>query len=477
MPRINRRDFLQKIAAGSAGIMLGGCGGISSKAGQRNKPNLVIIFTDDQGYGDVGCYGAQGFETPNLDRMASQGVRFTDFYVAASVCSPSRAALLTGCYPQRVGLPYVLNPGSKTGISDAEVTIAQMLKQAGYATACYGKWHLGDNPRFLPTRHGFDEFFGLPYSNDMFPSAGKSYYPPLPLIEGEKAIAQNPDQNQLTTWYTQRAVSFIEKNKDKPFFLYIPHSMPHVPLHVSDKFKGKSSKGLYGDVMMEIDWSVGEILNTLRRLDIDDRTLVIFTSDNGPWLKYGDHAGSAGPLREGKATSFEGGLRVPCIMRWPGRIPEAIVCSEVATTMDILPTAAKLTGEKLPNQKIDGKDIFPLMSGRPGAKSPYKAFFYYNGWNLEAVRSGRWKLHFSHVYNSIAGENKAKEGKPGQYKRAGIRASLYDLQNDIGETTDLAEQRPDIVRKLTALADDMRQDLGDYATKVKGSGIRLPSRV
>lgn len=477
MAKINRRAFLEKIAAGSAGAMLSGCGGIFSKTGGHNKPNIVIIFTDDQGYGDVGCYGAQGFVTPNLDLMASDGVRFTDFYVAASVCTPSRAALLTGCYPQRVGLPYVLNPRSKIGINESEVTIAEMLKDAGYATACYGKWHLGDNPRFLPTRHGFDEYFGLPYSNDMRPTAAKTYYPPLPLIEGEKIIAQNPDQNQLTTWYTQRAVSFIEANKERPFFVYLPHSMPHVPLYVSEKFKGKSSKGLYGDVMMEIDWSVGEILNALRRLGIDDRTLVIFTSDNGPWLRYGDHAGSAGPLREGKSTSFEGGQRVPCIMRWPGKIPAGTVCSEVTTTMDILPTTAKLTGGKLPRHKIDGKDIFPLMSGRRGAKSPHEAFFYYNGWNLEAVRSGKWKLHFSHVYNSIASENNAEGGEPSEQQRIKTRTSLYDLSSDIGETTDLSKQHPDIVKKLTALANDMRRDLGDRAAKIKGNSIRPPGRI
>src|SRR5262249_54406319 len=272
-------------------------------------PNVVLIFTDDQGYADVGCYGARGFATPHLDRMAREGVRFTDFYVAQAVCSASRAALLTGCYPNRIGILGALGPASKHGIAAGAKTIADVLKARGYATAIYGKWHLGHHQPFLPTRHGFDDYFGLPYSNDMWPRHPTAKFPDLPLFEGEKVVAHNPDQTKLTTWYTERAVKFIEKNRERPFFLYVAHNMPHVPLHVSDKFKGKSKRGLYGDVIMEIDWSVGQVLAALQKHGLDEKTLVIFTSDNGPWLSYGNHAGSARPLREGKTTTFDGGLR------------------------------------------------------------------------------------------------------------------------------------------------------------------------
>jgi len=423
-----------------------------------DRPNLVIIFTDDQGYADVGCFGATGFETPNLDRMAAEGMRFTDFYSAAPVCTPSRAALMTGCYPQRVSLPHVIGPKSEIGINSEETTLAELLKSRGYATACYGKWHLGHHPEFLPTRHGFDEYFGLPYSNDMWPhNPYNRSHPPLPLIEGEKPIAFNPDQTQLTTWYTERAVRFIEKNKDRPFFVYLPHSMPHVPLHVSEKFRGKSKKGLYGDVIMEIDWSVGQILSTLRRLDLARKTLVIFTSDNGPWLFYGDHAGSADPLREGKGTTFDGGQREPCIMWWPGTIPAGAVCHEVATTMDILPTMAALAGARLPNHKIDGKDMTPLMLGKPGARSPHEAFFFLRGNTVQAVRSGRWKLHVPHGYRTVA--EMGRGGKRGRYAKKQIGLALFDLETDIGEQHNVADEHPDVVERLKKMLDAFAADL------------------
>src|SRR5262249_17165027 len=283
-------------------------------------PNVVIVFADDMGYGDAGCFGNKTIRTPNIDSLATDGVRFTDFYVAQAVCSASRTALLTGCYPNRLGILGALNPSSKNGIHDRETTLAAMLKAKGYATAIYGKRHLGDQWEFVPTKHGFDDYFGLPYSNDMWPNHPTAKFPALPLIEGEKTTQENPDQSQLTTWYTERAVKFIDANKSKPFFLYVPHAMPHVPLFVSDKHKRKSNAGLYGDVIEEIDWSVGEILAALKKCGLERDTLVIFTSDNGPWLSYGNHAGSAGPLREGKATTFEGGVRVPYVARWPGRI-------------------------------------------------------------------------------------------------------------------------------------------------------------
>jgi len=480
-PEMTRRDFIKAVGLGAASLTMPGCvstaGQIPGKA-SVDKPNLVIVFCDDAGYADVGCFGAKGFETRNLDRMAAEGVRFTDFYAAAASCTPSRAALMTGCYPQRVSLPHVLGPKAKIGINSEEQTIAEILKPRGYATACYGKWHLGHHPEFLPTRHGFDDYFGLPYSNDMWPHhpTNKSF-PDLPLIEGEKTIEYNPDQTKLTTWYTERAVRFIEKNKDRPFFVYLPHSMPHVPLYVSDKFKGKSKQGLFGDVIMEIDWSVGQILSTLKRLGIDKQTLVIFSSDNGPWLSYGDHAGSAKPLREGKGTTFDGGQREPTIMRWPGKIPTGSVCKEAASAMDILPTMAKLAGAKLPVRPIDGKDIWPLMSGRRGARNLHKAFFYYRGWALEAVRSGKWKLHLPHSYRTLAGRTGGTGGKPVKYEQGKIGLALFDLKNDVGEQHEISAEHPDVVERLLNLAERMREDIGDSTRKMTGKGKRPPGRI
>jgi len=478
---MNRREFLRAASLTTAALALPGCrSDLQWESGDKStdKPNVVIIFCDDVGYADIGVFGAKGYETPNLDRMAAEGMKFTDFYAAAPSCTPSRAAMMTGCYPQRVSLPNVIGPSAKIGISDQEQTIAETLKPLSYATACYGKWHLGHHTRFLPTRHGFDEYFGLPYSNDMWPKhpTNKSF-PDLPLIEGERIIEYNPDQTQLTTWYTEHAVKFIEKNKDRPFFLYVPHSMAHVPLFVSDKFKGKSERGLYGDVMMEIDWSVGQILSTLKRLDIDEKTLVIFCSDNGPWLSYGDHAGSAKPLREGKGTTFDGGQREPTLMRMPGTIPAGTVCNEPASTIDILPTVAKLTGAALPAHTIDGKDIWPLMTGAPGAKSPHEAFFYYRGFALEAVRSGKWKLHLPHSYRTLAGRPGGTGGQPAKYEQGKIGAELFNLENDIGEQHDVSARHPAIVKRLMAFADQMRQDIGDSAKKMTGQNRRPPGRL
>src|SRR5260221_3235326 len=377
-------------------IVLAFASAVATAAEPSRPPNVVIIFTDDQGYGDVGCYGAKGLTTPNLDRMTREGIRFTDFYVAQPVCSSSRTALLTGCYPNRLGIVGALGPKDRHGIHDDETTLGQLCKSRGYATAVFGKWHLGHHPQFLPLRHGFDEYLGLPYSNDMWPNhptAGKNF-PQLPLIEGSKTIVENPDQTQLTTMYTERAVAFIDQHREQPFLLYVPHSMPHVPLHVSEKFKGKSERGLYGDVIEEIDWSVGEVLAALKRNGIDDNTLVMFTCDNGPWLVYGNHAGTTGPLREGKQTTFEGGVRVPFIARWPGKIPAGSVCRAPAMTIDIFPTIARLIGAKLPERKIDGLDIWPLLAAEAGAKSPHEALCFYWLDRLHALRSGRLKLAF-----------------------------------------------------------------------------------
>jgi arylsulfatase A-like enzyme len=430
----------------------------------QRPPNVVIIFCDDLGYGDVGCYGAKGYETPNIDRLAAEGVRFTDFYAAQAVCSASRVALLTGRYPNRVGILGALGPGAKNGIKRDELTLGEVFKSRGYATAVYGKWHLGDHDPYLPTDNGFDDYFGLPYSNDMWPRhpTNKSF-PPLPLIEGKQRVQIDPDQRNLTTWYTQRAVGFIEKNKDRPFFLYVPHSMPHVPLFVSDEHAGKTSRGLFGDVIAEIDWSVGQVTEALRRNGLADDTLVMFSSDNGPWLSYGDHAGSAGPLREGKATTFEGGVRVPGIFRLPGRIRPGTVCREPAMTIDVLPTLAKLIGAELPaGHVLDGKDVWPLLAGEPGARSPHEALYFYWGKHLQAIRSGKWKLHFPHDYPAQSNATRAaKEGTPGLYGKGRIELSLFDLEKDVGETTNLAAEHPEVVRRLTELAGVARRDLGD----------------
>jgi arylsulfatase A-like enzyme len=445
---------------------------------QHDAPNIVIVFADDMGYADLHCYGA-GYQTPHLDRLAANGTRFTSFYAAQAVCSASRAALLTGCYPNRIGLTGALGPNARHGIADSEMTIAELVKQRGYATAIFGKWHLGHHPQFLPLRHGFDEYLGLPYSNDMWPRhpTAPQSYPPLPLIEGDKVVKIDPDQTQLTTMYTERAVSFIERNERRPFLLYLPHSMPHVPLHVSDKFRGKSGAGIYGDVIQEIDWSVGEILGVLRDRGLEERTLVIFTSDNGPWLSYGDHAGSAGPLREGKGTSWEGGVRVPGIMRWPGHIPAGTICTEPAMTIDILPTIATLTRTKLPAHKIDGLDICSLLRGEAGARSPHEALFFYWANHLQAVRNGRWKLHFPHDYTTLDGKPGGSRGKPAPYEKGNTGQALYDLATDIGEKTNLLERHPEIVRRFEALAETAREDLGDSAAKREGKGTRAPGRV
>ena len=435
-------------------------------------PNFIVIFCDDMGYADIGPFGAQGYRTPHLDRMAREGIKFTDFYVGRSFCSPSRAALLTGCIPTRVGVGGNFGPHSQTGLSPAEMTIAEVLKQRGYATACFGKWHLGHQPQFLPPNQGFDEFFGIPYSNDMWPfhpnvrhlpmEQRLKRWPHLPLYEGTDVI--NPqvmpeDQVHLTTQLAERAVQFIHANKDKPFFIYLPNPQPHVPLFVSEKYQDTSPRGLYGDVMSEIDWGVGQVLDALKQNDIDDNTCVVFSSDNGPWLLYGDHAGSAHPLREGKGTNFEGGVRVACLMRWPGRIPPGHTCGHVAGTIDLLPTFARLAGAPLPAHKIDGQDISKLMFDEPGAVSPHEVFYHYDSRNrLMALRSGKWKLMFSQTYSSPL---PGKAGLPGQAQRRNIDVSLFDLQRDIGETTNVASQHPDVVRRLQAHAQAMRAELGD----------------
>jgi arylsulfatase len=463
------------------------CVSIPRSAAADRPPNIVIIFTDDQGYGDAGVYGAKGYTTPHLDSLAREGVRFTNFHVAQAVCSASRAALLTGCYPNRIGIHGALGPNSNHGLHADEITLAELLKARGYATGMAGKWHLGHREPFTPNRHGFDESFGLPYSNDMWPhhpEAKKGTYPTLPLWEDGRVV--DPDvtpeeQTELTTRYTERAVAFIERHKDRPFFFYLAHSMPHVPLFVSDKFKGKSQLGLYGDVMMEIDWSVGEVLKTLAQHGLDRNTLVIFTSDNGPWLSYGDHAGSAGAHREGKGTAWEGGTRVPALMRWPGRLPAGAVNDRFLMTIDLLPTIAAQVGARLPSGPIDGRDVWPLLTATPGATTPHSGYaFWYAQNELQAVVSGdgRWKLVLPHRYRTLAGRPGGRGGFPTKYENRTIaEPELYDLENDRAETANVAAKHPDQLQRLLAFAEECRTELGDSLIKRKGRGTREPGRV
>lgn len=424
-------------------------------------PNFIVIFTDDQGYEDIGCFGSPKIKTPHLDKLAAEGRKFTSFYSANSVCSPSRAALMTGCYPTRVSVPGVLFPRHKEGLNPDEITIAEVLKTKGYATSCIGKWHIGHKPKFLPTRQGFDSYYGIPYSNDMTidPEAKlaadinlregftldriKNEKPKknlVPLMRNEEVIEYPCDQTTLTKRYTEEAVKFIEKNEDKPFFLYLPHTMPHIPLFASKKFKGKSDRGPYGDTIEEIDWSVGEIMKALRKNNLDENTLVIYTSDNGPWKLKEGRGGSAHPLRGYKFQTYEGGMRVPCIMSWKGKIPSGTVCDEIGATIDLLPTFANLAGAKIPDDRIiDGKNIWPIISGEKGARSPHEIYYYYKGNRLESARQGKWKVR--------------RSGKKSQ------SVELYDLDNDIAESKNLSQKKPELIETILKKMDKFDKDL------------------
>jgi arylsulfatase A-like enzyme len=404
-----------------------------SARAQSRPPNIILIYADDLGYGDLSCYGSR-ISTPNLDRMAEEGVRFTDFYSASSVCSPSRAALMTGRYPVRVGCPRVLDPDSPGGLSPSEMTIAEMLKKAGYATSCVGKWHLGRRPGYLPTDRGFDEYFGIPYSNDMSPRV---------LMYNTDVISENAPLDTLTQRYTDQALSFIDRSKNSPFFLYFPHTFPHIPLAASARFAGKSGEGLYGDAVQELDWSVGEILRALKNANLDDNTLVMFSSDNGPWYQ-----GNAGRLRGRKGHTFEGGMRMPFIARFPGRIPSGLVTNALATTMDILPTVSGLTGAALPVRPLDGVDIWHLLTGVQ-TEVRREAFLYFNDDYLQCARLGQWKLHLARfnvpMFTPVPARGRVNLPLP--------RPELYDMVNDPEESYDRADRNPLIVASIRAQVD------------------------
>ncbi len=466
-------------------IMLS-CSSDSQDKTNRQSPNFVLIFIDDMGYGDVACYGATGYQTPNLDRLAGEGMRFTNFYSAQPVCSASRAGLLTGCYPNRIGISGALFPHHKIGINPDETTIAEMLKEKGYATAIFGKWHLGHHKEFLPLQHGFDEYVGLPYSNDMWPikldgtrsepGKGRGGYPDLPLIEGNETIEEITTlagQDKLTTLYTEKAVDFINRNAKNPFFLYVPHTMGHVPLGVSDKFRGKTEKGMYGDVMEEIDWSAGQIMDALKANNIDDNTVFIFTTDNGPWLNFGNHAGSAGGLREGKTTSWEGGQRVPFIIKWPGKTPEGTICNKLACAIDILPSFAEIAGASLPANKIDGINITGLWEGNIEDDPRNNILFYHGKNNLNAVRKGNWKLVLPHSWSSY-NTSPGNDGKGGRRIRKNVESpELYNMMRDPGEQYNVIDTYPEIAEEIMELVKLARIEFGDLNVGLeKGEGTR-----
>ena len=453
------------------------------------QPNIVVIFMDDMGYGDPDFNAGIGYTTPNMDQLAAQGMRFTNFYAAQPVCTASRAGLLTGCYPNRIGMYGAFSPWTKDALNPKEETIASLLKKKGYNTCMVGKWGLGSLPPFTPTHYGFDKYLGLLYSNDMWAvnydgkpitdTNNKKYrYPPLPLYEGDrvvKYIQTLKDQGELTQRYTQFSVDFIKENKSHPFFLYLAHTMVHVPIMASPQFLGKSGVGLFGDVIEEVDWSIGQILKTLKEEGVDKNTLIVFTSDNGPWLNYGNHAGNTGGLREGKGTSFEGGIREPCAISWPGHIPAGTVCNKIASAIDLLPTIANICNAPLPSEKIDGVNILPLLLSEPNANPRTDFAYYYNRNDLEAIRKGQWKLVFPHQSRSYKVYPPKNDGWPGKTAQVSEPLALYDLSVDPGETMDVQTEHPDIVKQLEVLADQYRKELGDNLTHTTGAGTRPPA--
>ncbi len=450
---IPRRAFLK----GAGGALLAAGGG---RAVAPQPPNFILILCDDLGYGDLHCYGSP-IETPNIDRMAREGVRFEQFYSTSNVCSPSRASLLTGRYAPRVGVPDVLPSDATTGLAPSETTIAEMLKPAGYQSMCIGKWHLGRLPQYLPTSRGFDQYYGIPYSNDMAPS----------VLLHNQAVVEAPVQLEtLTRRYTQQAASFIQRSRDNPFFLFLSHTFPHIPLAASPAFKGKSGLGLYGDVVEELDWSVGQVLQSLKDNGVDDNTLVILTSDNGPWYE-----GSAGNLRGRKGSSYEGGVREPFIARWPGRIPAGSarphgprVSQTMATTLDILPTLARLSNATLPAKPLDGVDIWPVLANQP-MEAKRDIFLYFDSWNLQCARLGPWKLHVAR-YDDFAW---SPDPAGGRHNLPLFEPELYNLERDPDESYNVAAENPQIVADIQQR---MQQMLPTFPAEVMAAWQTTMSR-
>ena len=445
-------------------------------------PNIIFILTDDQGYGDLGIYGAEDIKTPNLDGLALNGAYFTSYYATQPVCSASRASIMTGAYSDRIGIHNAYSPGSKIGLNPDETTIAELLKNKGYATAIFGKWHLGDAPKFQPLNHGFDEFYGILYSNDMWPKHPQQgtvfNFPDIELYENETIIRVLEDQTFLTQALTDKAISFIKRNKDNPFFLYLPHPQPHVPLFVKDSYRNTQKRGLYGDVIHEIDASVGEILRTLKNYELEENTIIIFTSDNGPWLSYGSHSGSSGIYKEGKGTNWEGGHRVPAIISFPKRIASGTLIEVPAMGIDWLPTITDFVGSKLPERKIDGVSLVPLLT-KKSIEAPHENFFFYYRTNeLHAVRHKKWKLYLPHSYRSLNGRKGTDDGYPIPYEMNKIETpALYNLESDPKELLNIANQNPDLVEKISKIADSIREVLGDRLTGIKGSEVRPVGRL
>jgi len=448
----------------------------------KRSPNVVILFADDLGYGDLSCFGGAPGATPHLDRAAADGTRWTTFLVSQPVCSASRASLLTGCYSNRIGIHGALGPDARHGLNPDETTVADLAKSRSYATACFGKWHLGHHREFLPLRHGFDQWWGIPYSNDMWPrhpEAPKAY-PPLPTFENDQVVKPDTtpdDQSKMTAEITSRAVDFIARNRNRPFLLYVPFPMPHVPLFPGKAWRGRSGRGEYADVLREIDHAVGAVRGALERYGLTEDTLFVFTSDNGPWLSYGDHAGSSGGLREGKGTVWEGGIRVPFVACQPGTIPAGTVHNQPAMTIDLLPTIASAIGAALPPRRIDGTDIGPWLR-RPDSPSPDREYWHYYLTNeLHAVRIGNWKLVLPHTFRTMDGQAPGKAGTPGKYRNIPTQTALFDLSNDPGERNDLSAARPLVVRRLMEAAGRARRELGDRLVGANGTGNREPGRI
>ena len=457
--RQTRREFLRTAALSMAAV---GLPRISRGREGTKPPNIVMIFLDDSGWADFQPFGTHTYKTPNVEQLAKEGCRFNQFYVPQAICSASRAALLSGCFPGRTKVFGAHGPKAR-GLDPKYATIGQVMKTRGYTTAVFGKWHIGDQPDTRPWARGFDESCGLMYSNDMweFHPGNPEHWGKYPLQFWEKdkvTIKRMTKEHQpmLTTWYTEHAVDFIKRNKDKPFFLYVPHSMPHVPIFCSEKFKGKSGAGLYGDVMMEIDWSVGQINKALKDSGVDDNTLVFFSSDNGPWISYGNHAGQT-PFREAKGTSFDGGTRSACIIKYPGKIKPGSSSNRAFSTVDMLPTLAHLAGAQLPKNPVDGRNVWNLIVGKPGARNPHDYYPFSTGRNFEGIISGngRWKLHLPHNYRTLV--EPGKDGMPGKYKSNKIELSLFDMDNDPYETKNVLDDYPEVAEKLKKYAEQHKK--------------------